>query len=183
MIRIKDGHIEIKEEILTTLNVKNGDFFEQKSLKDGSIVFKKISDGQLRGMATDKVNSLTERLKRIADEKVTNELLHFLINLEKSLSEYEQVHEMKDKDNVPDFYLPLERDLDVLRAVYEGNDTLSKIAASLESPQSAVSDSLNMLYSNDFVDYNRSNDGKRGRPKHIYFLTWHGEQFCSMEFE
>lgn len=183
MFRIKNGHVEVDEEILHTLNLKDGDFFEQKILKDGSIVFNKVSDIQLKGLLASKASSIAERLKWLAAEKPSNELLHLLSEVEKSIEDYEEVNSIKESENIPDFYLPQDRDLAVLKAVYGGLDTLAKISDSLKSPQSAVSDSLNVLHANNFIDYNRINDGKRGRPKHIYFLTWHGEQFCSLELE
>lgn len=184
MIRMKGGYIEIEEGIRDSLDIKEGDFFQQKTLKDGSIVFKRIDAAELKRKIDDLSESLAVRVRKLANKNHSHDLLHYLQEIEKSLKSYEQsIDDSIITDNELDHYLPLEKDLAVLKAVYEGQDTLVKIADYLKLPASSVSEALTSLHTNDFVDFNRINDGKRGRPRHIYFLTWHAEQFCSIEFE
>lgn len=182
MSRVENGNIALDENLLEKLKIYNGDYFEQKEFRDGSILLVKIEGDKLKNLINQSADNSISMLERMKTLKPTSELYGFLNSVESTLIEFEKKSSTDELDLSYDFYSPEEKDLAILHSIYGGETTLSGIATLLDLPVSSVSEALAILHTQGFVEYNRINDGKRGRPKHIYFLTIQGEQFCLEEF-
>lgn len=181
MERIKsDGMFQIDERIATLLGLKEGDFVEQQIVKDEYVVLKKVEGDRLQVKFQEKITSLTEALNLLKKLEGDSEMLAFLIESEERTNRF--LDRKNDEESGDDFmdgsYAPYneERDMSILDAINNGTQTLSEIANSLKLASSSVSESLNNLHNQGLIDVRKENDGKRGRPKNIYSLSFFGQQ-------
>lgn len=181
---MENGKISIKSDILSSLMIEDGDFIEQHVVKDGVIVLKKVEGDRLQIKISELLDRLKEELKQMKSHRPNNNLLSLLVSLEEEVKTYNREYSKLEYDagigSTP--IMPEEKDMLILEIIYNGENSLSGISEKLDIPVSSVSELLQNLCSQGLVDFNKISDGKRGRPKHVYYLTMFGEQFCQENF-
>lgn len=172
------GEFQIDSHILETLSFEEGDFIEQQIVKGEYVILRRLEGDRLQQRYQEKIIEVISRLESLKQMEGTSELLAFLVETEERTNVLlDRKIEKTHSDIMEGHHSSTEeRDMSILDAIHKGGRTLSEISKTLELPQSSVSESLNNLHSQGLIDIQKENDGKRGRPKHLYSLTYFGEQ-------
>ena len=172
------GEFQIDSHILESLSFEEGDFIEQQIVKGEYIILRRLEGDRLQHRYQEKISELISRLENLKQIEGTSELLAFLVETEERTNVIlDRKSERSSSDLMEVGHSSTEeRDMSILDVIFKGGRTLSDISKTLELPQSSVSESLNNLHSQGLIDIQKENDGKRGRPKHLYSLTYFGEQ-------